>query len=248
MKKLVISLLSIYLVACGASENKDSESSASGDDVGNSCLADLIEGNEIEKMITASQLAEIVGKAEADLELKDNKSSSAKYSTMAYNWDAEEERLMIMEIKTPTADGGSKTIKTETAVPNKVIFGNIDVLDIGSSGPKEYFRRTYGPKTKAEKDRAKEAIDKTQKQRDDVDEKSAEAIKSMVDKQTSNELEGVGTLAYWNAQSYSNVTDARVRVLHGDTMFEVSVDVSEDTQEDLEVAKKVAQQIIANCE
>jgi len=246
MKKLVISLLSIYLVACGASENKESESSASADDVENSCLAELVEGNQIEKMITASELAEIVGEAEADLELKDNKSSSAKYSTMAYNWETDEERLMVMEIKTPKAGGGEHVIKSETPVSNKVIFGNIDVLDYDS--PREYFKRTYGPKTKKEKDKAKEAIDQAKKDDDEVDEKSAKTIKSMVDKQSASEVEGVGDLAYWSKVTYSNVTDVKLHVLHGDTMFVVSADVSADTEEDLEVAKKVAQKIIASCD
>lgn len=237
------------LFACGGSEStSDSAEADVAEDVTSSCLADLIEGNEIEKMITAQQLAKLVGKTEADLELKDNKSRSAEYSTMAYNWEPEEERIMIMEMKSPKAGGGEHVIKTESPVPNKVIFGNIDVIDIDGKDPKEYFRYTYGPKTAEEKEAIKKNIDKSKEQSDKVDEKSAEALKGMVDKQSSAELSDVGDLAYWSTQTYSNVTDAKVKVLHGNTMFEVAVDVSNDTQEDLAVAKKVSQQIIANCQ
>lgn len=243
------------LFACGGSTS-DNESAQIDEEEESSCLAELVEGNEIEKMVTAAQIAEIVGKTEADLTFKDEKSKYPAYSSIVYNWDPEKERMMTLKMEIPAGDGTKRTIEQSNPLPNKVIFGNIDVLEGKKNGPREYFRYTYGPKTAEEKEAIKNSIDKSKESSDKVDEKSAETIKSMVDKQSSREVEGVGDLAYWDPTSYGNFynesgeveTEAKIRVLHGNTMFTVSANISNDIQEDLELAKKVAKQIVANCE
>ena len=245
MQKLITILVMFALLSCG-SKNEENTSSAGA--IKNSCIADLVESNEIEKMLTKEQLAVTVDIESGEIEMKDNKSGSAKYSTVAYNWEPAEERYFIMETKIPAGAGGeTEVIETKTKAVNKVSFGQVEVFGEKIEDPQEYFRYTYGPKTAEEKEKIKEQVDKSQKTSDKVDKKSAETIKKMLDKENSTELE-VGDMAFWSKVSYANVTEAKIRVLHGNTMFTVSADVSENIEEDLEVAKRVAAQIIANCD
>jgi hypothetical protein len=251
---LKISLLVTILFACGDKSDSKDESSTS-ESVTESCIANLVDANEIEKMISKKQLAQIVNASEQEMEISDNKASSAKYSTFGFKWTPEVSRKMILKTEIPGGPDGKKSvIENEMDAKNTVSFGQIDVLDQKRKAPKEYFRYTYGPKTKEEKEAIKKSIDRSKEGSDEVDEKSAETIKSMVDKQSSREVK-VGDLAYWSSTSYGNfytesgekVTEAKIQVLHGNTMFSVSANVSDNIEEDLATAIKVAQQIIDNC-
>jgi hypothetical protein len=251
---LKLSLFLTILFSCGGKSDSNDESSSS-DNVTESCLAELVEGNEIEKMITKKQLAEIAGVSVQEFEINDNKSSSAKYSLFGFKWAPKVSRKMILKTEIPSGPNGKKSaIENEMDAKNNVSFGQIDVLDAKKRAPKEYFRYTYGPKTKEEKEAIKSSVDRSKESSDKVDEKSAETIKRMVDKQSSREVK-VGDLAYWSSTSYGNfytesgekVTEAKIQVLHGNTMFSVSANVSDNIEEDLAMAKKVAQQIIDNC-
>lgn len=251
---LSLGLLISTLFACGGKTESKDESSAS-EVVKESCLAELVEGNEIEKMISKTQMAKLAGVSEEKIEMTDSKSSSAKYSFSGFKWEPEVARKMILKTKLPAGPDGKKSVmESEMEAENKISFGQLDILDGKSGGPKEYFRYTYGPKTKEEKEAIKESIDRSKESSEKVNEKSAETIKNMVDKQSSTEVK-VGDLAYWSVTPYKNFytesgeeeTEAKIQVLHGNTMFSVSANVSDNIEEDLAMAKKVAQQIIDNC-
>jgi len=253
-KYLSVYLLITILCACGG-KTSSKEESTSSEVPTESCLAELVEGNEIEKMISKTQMAQIAGVSEEEIETTDSKSSAAKYSFAGFKWDPKVPRKMILKTELPAGSDGKKSVmESKMEAENKISFGQLDVLESKSRGPKEYFRYTYGPKTKEEKEAIKKSIDRSKESSEKVDEKAAETIKSMVDKQSSKEVK-VGDLAYWSITSYKNFytesgeeeTEAKIQVLHGNTMFSVSANVSDNIEEDLAMAKKVAQQIIDNC-
>ena len=199
--------------------------------------------NEIEKMISAEQVASIVDKAVSELEYSESKSRTSDYSTFGYEWKPEKERIMEM-----TMSVGERTVTTKIPLPNQVDIGNIEIIEPKNGSAEDYFKRIYGPKTKEQKERAKEAVDRAAKSNDEVDEKSAETIKNMVDKEVPNqEIAGIGDVAYWAENNTKGMIYVVTRVLHGNTMFKITTDVSEDTQEDLRVSKEITKQIIANC-
>ena len=73
MKSLYSFLLVCLLFACGSQEasapdtKMEADSRATG---GHSCLADLVEGNEIEKMIRPEQVAELAGVSTQEVEVE----------------------------------------------------------------------------------------------------------------------------------------------------------------------------------
>jgi hypothetical protein len=247
MKSLYSFLLVFLLFACGSQDasapdaKTEADSRATG---GHSCLADLVEGNEIEKMISAEQIAELAGVLSPEVEVEPNKSSTAQYSTIKYSWEPEEERTFTLEMKV-----GDRTISQSGPLKNSVDVGMIEIIEaVGDRSPLEIFDLTYGPKTQAQKEKDKAAVDRAQESSDQVDESSAEVIKAMVDKFKTTKVEDTGTRAYGSVQKASGMVYYNLYVLHENTMFEVTTDVSDDTEEDARMAKLVAQRIVANCE
>ena len=239
MRKIIIYLLPFLLIACGGNTTSKNEKSNPVNE--ESCLAGLIADNQIEKMIAVESVAEIIGKPKESIDVEDSKSKYSKYSTIAYQWEADEPRKMIVEVKS-----GEEVMKIENEVPNNISVGNLDLM--GQEDPLAYFNRTYGPKTAAEKEQTKQDIDKASESSDKVDKKSAETLKKMVGKQNSKQIEDVGDQAFWSAQSINNIGYVSLKVLHGNVMFEITADVSAEYEEDLAIAKKIAQEIIVQCE
>lgn len=73
MKSFCSILLVFLLISCGQQDasapdtKMEADSRATG---GHSCLADLVEGNEIEKMISAEQVAELAGVSTQEVEVE----------------------------------------------------------------------------------------------------------------------------------------------------------------------------------
>nr|WP_297785936.1 hypothetical protein [uncultured Allomuricauda sp.] len=245
MKQIVFVLITITLLGCGnkTPKNKADDTSSNQKSINSSCLSDLIEKNEIEKMINKEQVASIVGISVDNIEFEENKSSRAANSTVLFKWEPMQERTMTMEVKV-----GDRTISQTVPLKNSINIGRIDLIgNKKNQSALEYFDYTYGPKTKQEKEQTKSKIDQAQETSDQVNKKSAEALKSMVDKQTSNKVSGIGSSAFGSVQKASGMIYYNLKVLHGDTMFEITTDVSDDSDEDIRIAKEIAQQIINNC-
>src|SRR6056297_152579 len=245
MKQILFVLIAVILLGCGGktSKNEADDTSSNQKTIGNSCLSDLVEKNEIEKMINKEQVASIVGINADNVVFEENKSSRAKYSTVIFKWEPAQERTMTMEVKV-----GDRTISQTAPLKNSINVGKIDSIgDKKDQSALEYFNYVYGPKTKEEKKEAKARVDRAQETSDKVDKKSAETIKSMVDKQTSSKVDGIGSSAFGSVQNANGMIYYNLKVLHGDTMFEITTDVSDDSEEDIRIAKEIAQQIIDNC-
>lgn len=239
-----ILLIALFCQSCSSSTKQSEEASESKNSVSEvSCLAELVPKNEIEKMISAEQVSDIVGKSEDSMEYSVSKSSKSDYSTFGYEWKPQKKRVMTMEMKV-----GDRTLTQEIPLNNQIDIGNLEIIDAKNKTPLEYFTFVYGPKTKQQKEQAKKAIDRAKENNDKVDDKSAETIKAMVDKEkASNKLEGLGDAAYWTENNTKGMIYVVLRVLHKNTMFKITTDVSEDTEKDLEISKAIARQIIANC-
>jgi len=241
MKFILYFLLPLALLACtSSSSDKNNIASADKNASGESCLADIAADNSLENMISMTDVAALINTESNLIEYEESKSSSSKYSTVQFRWEAEEERLMRIVVK-----AGDREIVTENPVKNQVNVGNVEVLK--ADDPAKYFRRTYGPQTDEEKTKAKESLDRASKSSDKVDKQSAETIKKMVDERSVNVVENIGDQAYWNTNAVSGVEYLNIRVLHKNVMFKVTVDVSADTEEDLALAKKVAKAVVDNC-
>ena len=249
MKNLFVFFIILSMLACGSNDSSDqaqateAETSPSNS-TGSSCLTKLVESNEIEKMINPNQLADIAGITLEEIETEPNKSSSSKYSTVKYSWEPEEERTFTLEMKV-----GDRTISQSGPLKNSVDVGMIEIVEsVGDRTPLEIFDLTYGPKTQAQKEKEKAAVDRAQESSDKVDKSSADVIKAMVDKFKTTKVDDTGTRAYGSVQEAGGMVYYNLYVLHKNTMFEVTTDVSEDSAEDARMAKLVAQQIVANCE
>lgn len=245
MKELLIALMTVTILSCGnnTSNNETDDTSADQNTIGNSCLSELAEKNDIEKMISKEQVASIVGISADKIAFEENKSSRAEYSTVRFEWEPEQERTMTMEMKV-----GDRTVSQTLPLQNGINVGNIDVIgNKKDQSALEYFNSTYGPKTKEEKEQAIERIDRAQETSDQVNEKSAAVIKSMAGKLTSSKVDGIGNSAFGSVNNAKGMIYYNLKVLHGDTMFEITTDVSEDSDEDIRISKAIAQQIIDNC-
>lgn len=247
MKSWYCIFLVSFLVACGSQDSSAPEAKTEEETqvaAGHSCLSDLIEGNEIEKMISLDQIADIAGLGVDEVEMEDNKASTAQYSTIKYSWEPEEERTFTFEVEV-----GGRKISQKGPLKNSVDVGMIEIVEgVGDRTPLEIFDLTYGPKTQAQKEKDKAAVDRAQESSDEVDEGSAEVIKAMVDKFNYSKVDDTGTRAYGSAQKTAGMEYYNLYVLHENVLFEVTTDVSDDVSEDARMAKLVAQQIVANCE
>lgn len=234
----------ITLISCSSDSKKEESETISITNQPASCLNELVENNEIEKMIQLEQVSDIVQVAVVEIEVEENKSKSSKYSTVRYLWEPAQKRTVDMEIK-----AGDRTINQTVPVKSGFNVGNIEILKVKEDRtPLEYFDMLYGPKTTEEKEQMKKGVDKARSESDKVDEKSSEMIKSMVDKQNSSPVDGVGNRAFGSTKNVNGMGFYTLRVLHGGTKFEVSTDVSDDPEEDERIAKEVAIQIIQNCD
>ncbi len=240
MKIIFFCLLSLVVVACGGASTDEKNATPDAKSGGESCLTKVAKDNSIESLISMTDVASLVNTNADLIEYEENKSSSSKYSTVLFRWEAEEERLMRIVVK-----AGDREIVSENPVKNQVNVGNVELIK--ADDPAKYFRRTYGPQTDEEKARAKESVDKASESSSEVDKQSAEAIKKMVDQRRVNVVENIGDQAYWNTNAVSGVEYLSLRVLHKNVMFKVTTDVSSESEEDLELAKKVAQTIVDKC-
>ena len=250
MMKLIFSLfLVLFLFSCGSQDSSSVQKEKKAPtelevSVGNSCLSDLVESNEIEKMISIDQIAELAAIAANEVRIDDNKASTAQYSTVKYSWEPEEERTFTLEVKV-----GGQTVSQSGPLKNSVDVGMIEIIEpIGDRTPLEIFDLTYGPKTQAQKEKDKAAVDRAKESSDQVDESSSELIKDMVDKFNYTKVKDTGTRAYGSVQKAGGMVFYNLYVLHENTMFEVTTDVSDDSEEDARMAKLVAQRIVANCQ
>lgn len=240
MKIIFFCFLSLVVVACGGASTDENNVAANTIRGGESCLTKVAKDNSVESLISMADVASLINTNADLIEYKENKSSSSKYSTVQFRWETEEERLMRIVVK-----AGDREIVSENPVKNQVHVGNVEVIK--ADDPSNYFRMTYGPQTNEEKERAKERIDRVSESADNVDKRSAETIKKMVDERKVNVAENIGDQAYWDIITTSGVEYLNLRVLHQNVMFKVTTDISSNSSEDLELAKKVAQVIISKC-
>jgi hypothetical protein len=259
MKNITFLLSAVLLCACGGSSDSSTAGSSVVDDetpataaLETSCLAEYrLKPCEL---LSVEEAAELTGlavegaevEAPDEMDIEDNND----YSSLdcAYRWETDRSSEIIIKM-------GDKEMRQNFPLKD---FFSVEIDKIVTEEELEntrtesavaYFNRLYGKKTAEEKEQIKDAIERS-KQSSDVDDKAADAISGMVDKDNTVDISDLGDAASVKRiglKQYTNYKYAEMRVLHKNVILLILADVSDDTDADIAMAKKIAERVISKC-
>lgn len=142
-----------------------------------------------------------------------------------------------------------KTFKTPTGtvlpINYEVGINGIKIYSEKVKNPLQSFRNSHHTLSETEKENAKAAMNKALGKSKDLTEaqKSAagKGTGSAIDQLRFTEIEGLGDAATWS-HNYHYLS-----MLVGNTVIDILVDVSDDENENIEVAKKLATEVLKKC-
>ncbi len=243
----LIPIFALILICCGAGGNQESKDEPASKVVstGTSCLAEM---TDPATWLPHAKAAELVQLPETEISQKVYQQMSC-----SYNW--KNDRKYTMKI-------GANEIEVDAKNVIAVMIKNLDTeiekwlahkyVKQTEMSYEEYFNQFHGaPMTAEDKKEVGKELDKKAEKDENFDEKSAETAKSLLAMSKTEkytELNDIGDKANYYVQLAPNLRELRLAVLSGNVVMQISVDISDDDDKDLEMAKKVAEAVMANCD
>ncbi|GLR15614.1 hypothetical protein GCM10007940_02290 [Portibacter lacus] len=158
------------------------------------------------------------------------------YLTCTFRWDSDR----------------TTTVKTalgamEVAQDNQIQIGSFKLLDsekIKQPFP-EYFDGYYKNVTAEDAEKFDKKLQEELAEESETAKKIGTSISKMSLNFNYKSVSGIGDRASWETSTMG--TDGHLHVLHGDVIFSVIVNISDDVNDSFDVAKKVANEILALC-
>lgn len=240
MKNLLL-LISLLVIACGGSDNNASTEVKSQKKVSNNRTSCLVKYAEEPCTILSVEAIKELGEISQEIsEKQPHKMIKQTFMKMCiYNWEAGRKEVV-------------KVMKTQIEVPfaSNIRVGALRILDKetlsdGRLTKVEYFNRRFKTMTEEDKAKAKEILDKNT-----TDLKSSEkALSNRILDAASNmkfeAIEGLGDMA--SRENSRKSAEASVHVMHGNVIFTVMANATEDQENNFAIAQKVARAVLAKC-
>lgn len=243
MKKLpVILLAGLLFTACESGDSNKTSSKKSSNSVKVSdCLEKM--NYDYDKMLTLEDVVKHVSgldpssiKTELD---KKEIVNAPQYGECMYSWPSNRDDF---EVKV-----GSVSIMKKDE--NKIIVSRLKnnekmkVEDVSAG-----FDRAYKTLSDEEIEEMNQRIEKGMADKSEKEKKMAKGFAVKRSKFSYEPVENVGDKAYWkNSQNIMAPGGVELIVLAGKSKFTIDVKVSSDQTENLDIAKKMANEVIAKC-
>jgi hypothetical protein len=246
-KHFLIPIFALILICCGAGGNQESEDESAGGVIStsSSCLAEM---TDPATWLPHTKVADLVQLPQDEIRQKVYQQLSC-----SYNW--KNDRKYTMKIGASEMEVDAKNViaimikNLDTEIEKWLAHKYVKQTEMSYE---EYFVQFHGtPITEDDKKKVNKALDKKAETDENFDEKSAETAKGLLELSKSEkftEVNGIGDKANYYVQTAPNLRELRLAVLTGNVVMLISVDISDEDDTDLEMAKKVAEAVMANCD
>lgn len=228
---IVILCLSFFTISCGSSTGNPAAASEDAEsEIASSCFTKY--ADNLDEMLTKKDILKHYKADFEKAEIDYDTIMSSKYSSVMYSWDGAESRTERFVVN--GNDYGPKS--------NQIGVGSLDFYD--DEFPIKEFEAIHHTMTEEDMANARKAINKELGKVTDNEQtkKTGKKVgKSIMSKIKFDTIEGVGDAAVWD------YFDGCLTVLKGRAVFSITVDVSDDHAVDLELAKKLANEVLAKC-
>lgn len=247
MKTAIYTLFSLLIsIACGSEANSKANTLASeaSTKVEKSCLAQKAEIPC--SLLSIDEISSLSGAPVADIEMEEPHEviKTANYMFCSFTWPSD--RMKKIEML---------SLSTEVPVDNTIQLGGVLVLNdkvLNKYGQEktrvEYFEDYYTNSTDEENKKAKEMMDKGVEENEDLSSSEkdlASKILDMASKFSFSPVSGVGEMASWEVTQ--NQSGGSLIILHGNVIFKIMVNISDENEPNLSMAKKLAETILDQC-
>src|SRR5690554_1650316 len=224
----------LLMTSCsGDTTNSGSKSSSK---VSQDCLMSY--DYDYTRILTLDDVKKHVAVDESTLETEQDLNNKT-YGSVIYRWKSNRPDLVTkinnMEIEHPDMNKVSMT---------KLSFYDSDDLKTYKSDDfVQLFNRGYDPMGKEEFDKLFDNLKKEYKDNPEMLETSRKLLETRM-KSNYKKVDQVGQSAYWK---WNDMWGLEMSVLYGNTKFYLEVKIDEDPQKNLEVATKIANDILEEC-
>lgn len=175
-----------------------------------------------------------------ELKIKYNENSvqrKPEYGEIYYNWPSDRPDVQInpsFPLKAPDL--------------NTVSFSNLSFKEGNVSRIRERFHTAYKEMSQEELDLGMARLEESFKDKSTKDLETAKKLLIARSNSKNKPVSGIGDYAYWfPTKTMDLYLGTKIVVLAGNAQFEVTAKVSENDAENLEIAKKIALEILAKC-
>lgn len=242
---ILITLCLLIILACGSSGEQANAQASSTDSkkVKNSCLAEM--ADRPCTLLSAEDVSTLSGIPITGMEMEEPHETlkNPAYMMCSYEWPSDRTQTIEM-----------MGISSTTKVDNLISFGSVLILTdkvLNRYGEKtriEYFEDFYTNPTEEEKAEAKEIVKEELDKNEDLSNSEKSIASSIMDAAANfkfSPVSGIGEMASWEVNG--SLSGGSLIILHGNVIFKVAVNISDDNEPNLTMAKKVAQAILDQC-
>ncbi|WP_235299507.1 hypothetical protein [Portibacter marinus] len=248
MQQLLFPLMitALMLSACGGNStdqvSKLSNNVSEKNKTGSSCLAEhamepcnIFDLNQIAGWLEMAA-AELEQKGPPELENAPKLLSNPMVRYCNYNWSTGRKQSLTV---------GSRTIEVDK--DNTIGIGGFKLLDKEEIDKPygEYFDNYYRTMTDEEVAAFHKKVEEEMEEESEQVKSAAKTITSMIPKSFFTKAEGIGDKAVLEGNDLNS--EARVHTLHGNIVFTVISDLSENFDENATMAKRLAKEAVASC-
>ena len=242
MKNLFI-LLCLAVVACNKSTETstgDAPKTEVASTAGNAdCLISHADKGTLDQLLPLDAIRKYYEVPEAAQKQYDYSADAEKHDKDVYEYTWDSDRTGKMNVA-----GREITYPLSNRIGLRWVGSDLFMI-IGKATPVESFKAFYRNVSAEEKEEAFKKAGELMKEKG-YDEKTTETATAMAkdlssETVTFKEISGIGDAASWR------IREKELTVLVGEITFQVSVDISANDEENIELAKKIAQEVLSKC-
>lgn len=245
MKKIVVLLAGLAVAACtgGTSETTTDATEVStpaGLSSGTSdCLVSHANQGTLDQLLPLDAIRKYYEVPEAAQKQYDYSADAKKHDKDVYEYTWDSDRTGKMNVA-----GREITYPLSNRIGLRWVGSDLFMIT-GKATPVESFKAFYRNVSAEEKEEAFKKAGELMKEKG-YDEKTTETATAMAkdlssETVTFKEISGIGDAASWR------IREKELTVLVGEITFQVSADISANDEENIELAKKIAQEVLSKC-
>ena len=237
----------LFLYSCNSAESESisEENVVSSSSLSNSvnkkadCLVTF--NHDYSRLLTIDDVLKHVSIEDPQkMEVKYDEKSVQKnpeYGEIFYNWPSDRPDVQI-----------SPSFPLKQPDMNTISLTNLDFKEGSPAEIQERFHTSYKVMSQEEIDAGMERLEKYYKDKPAKQLESAKKLLKARGESKNKPVEGIGDYAYWFPVKVMNLyLGSKIVVLTGNAQFEVTAKLSENDEENLELAKKIALEVLAKC-
>lgn len=232
MSKNLLFFISLLPLLLSCNNEKQAGSSEGTDTtIDNSCI--LSHADQPCSLLSAELVSKYVKLNEVRVKQKEyiSRTKKPEMNNCHYSWQGAEMDTSMMKVP-----GTDKVQEFIAPVEYKIALTNIKTM--AQKDPMAYFKKAYGGLSGEEKAEMKNEIEEKLQE----NQKGGDISSKIIDETKVVSVNGIGDAAFWENDI------SALRVLVNDIMFQLTVYQSKNQEENLSMAKKMAQDIIDQCQ